>query len=197
MKIVFVSGGEATGKSTVGKKIAEILGYKYLAKDVIKERMFDTEQVSTWNYGWYEKRANDEFFTKIKSNIDSKQRLVVESNFNKKDKIRLIETLKDANLEVTEVYCYTKGLTSFRRFVNRNESKLRHSGHHDRRWYGLVFVFSILTNLKIHNPRAPLRLSSNVFELDTTDFTNIDYTTIVKSIDKSLSIESNQPKSNS
>ena len=41
MNLVIVSGPEATGKSGIAQEVAQLLGYKYQSKDVIKEQMFD------------------------------------------------------------------------------------------------------------------------------------------------------------
>jgi predicted kinase len=174
MKLVIVSGAEATGKTYFGKFIADKLGFVYLAKDVIKERLFNTESVSTWNYGWYEQKAKDTFFAEIKKQVEAGNSIVVESNFIGNDKGRLLEILSGKSIDISEVHCFTRGFVSFKRFVYRNETKSRHPGHHDRRWYIPVFTDIILSNLKIHDAHAAVKISDKVMFLDTTDFQDID-----------------------
>lgn len=183
MKLIIISGAEATGKSAIGKYIADKLRYAYHAKDIIKERMFDTENVSTWRYGWYEKRAKDAFFDEIKIYVDKGESLVLESNFIGEDKKRLLEILSSKAIDISEIHCYTKGIVSFRRFVRRNETKARHPGHHDRRWYIPVLINAIFSNLKIYDAHAPVKLSNKILCVDTTDFSSINNEEIIKSIE--------------
>ena len=180
MNLVIVSGAEATGKSAVGKYIAQKLSYTYYAKDVIKEHLFDTESTTTWKYGWYEKLAKTKFFSGLAVYIEEDQDLVLESNFIGDDKKHLQKLLHGKTVNIVEVHCFTQGFVSFRRFVSRNESRKCHPGHHDRRWYVLVFWNTLISNLKIHDLHAPVKLSSKTMYVDTTSFEVIDMDKIVK-----------------
>jgi predicted kinase len=179
MNIVVISGAEATGKSTIGRNISEKLAYTYHAKDVIKERMFDTEKVSTWKYSWYEKHAKEQFFNEIETYVRKNSNLVIESNFIGEDKERLLHILSTKDVTIREIHCYTRGLVSFKRFVHRNETKKRHPGHHDRRWYLPVLTNAILSSLKIHDAHRPVSLSDKLLDVDTTDYRNIEYEKIL------------------
>jgi predicted kinase len=191
MNLIIVSGAEATGKSAIGKYIARELGYTYYAKDVIKEHLFDTESTSTWKYGWYERLAKSEFFSGLAAFIDQDQNLVLESNFIGNDKKYLQKLLHGKTVNIFEVHCFTQGFTSLKRFVRRNETKIRHPGHHDRRWYISVFWNTLMSNLKIHDSHAPVRLSSQVMYVNTTDFEGINMDTIVEFV--SVSRVDNHP----
>lgn len=143
MNLTIVSGPEATGKTAVGKEVARILGYKYQSKDMIKEALFDSEPHNTWDYSWYENKAKDAFFDSIGQLISKKKSAVIESNFTSHDKMRL-DTLINSDILISEIYCRAQGMTSFKRFIKRNESGARHKGHHDRRWYGQVLIEDLL-----------------------------------------------------
>ncbi len=180
MNLVIVSGAEATGKSVIGKYIAHELGYTYYAKDVIKEHLFDTENTSTWKYGWYERLAKDKFFSGLALYLGDDKDLVLESNFIGNDKQHLQKLLQGKKVNIVEVHCSTRGFKSFRRFVSRNEAKIHHPGHHDRRWYLPLFWNTLMCNLKIHDLHAPVKLSSQIMYVDTTSFEDIDMVVIVK-----------------
>ncbi|NCU37689.1 hypothetical protein EOL96_01325 [Candidatus Saccharibacteria bacterium] len=64
MNLIIVSGPEATGKTYIARQISSQLGYAYQSKDVIKETIYDTYTRSTWDYGWYESEAKQEFLAK-------------------------------------------------------------------------------------------------------------------------------------
>lgn len=85
MKLVIITGPEATGKSFLAQELSKKLGYAVLSKDQIKENLFDTEKVSTWDYRCYESYAKDLLFKKVQGYICSGNSIIIESNFNSKD----------------------------------------------------------------------------------------------------------------
>ena|SRR5579862_3998341 len=180
-KLIIISGAEATGKSHIRDELAKRLGIEYLSKDVIKEKMFDEGTVSTWRFSWYEDRANDELLRQTAVYLSENQSLIVEANFKAGYEARLRELLRP-DTETYEIFCRSRGFASFRRFVKRNETGSRHPGHHDRRWYLPVLVYSICGILKINWPYKPMNLSQKILRLDTTDLSKIDYAAITQFI---------------
>lgn len=174
MNLVIVSGPEATGKTVIGKEIARLLEYRYQSKDTIKETLYDSMKHNTWDYLWYEKRAKDELFKEIREFISKNQSVVIESNFISADKQRLRSCMDDKAI-IAEIYCTARGLTSFRRFVSRNEKGVRHKGHHDRRWYPKIFLEDLLHYVKIQWPHKPLGFTEKILVVDSTDFSKVDY----------------------
>jgi hypothetical protein len=174
MNLVVVSGPEATGKSAISREIVRLLGYQYQTKDTIKEALFDAKLHSTWDYAWYEKRAKNKFFGDIQHFVAQNKSAVVESDFTAEDKKRFAACLNDT-VVITEIYCTTKGFTSFKRFVWRNETGRRHTGHHDRRWYVKILLQDLLKYLGIRWPHQPLGFTKRILTVDTTDFTRVDY----------------------
>lgn len=174
MHIVIVSGPEATGKSTIAKKISADLGYTYLSKDVIKENLYDTCKRSTWDHQWYEQKAKRQFFKQIKNSIETKKDIIIESNFDTVDKDALTNIMPQSST-VSEIYCFSRGFTSFRRFVRRNESGNRHKGHHDRRWYFRVFCQDCARLFGSDWPHYPVAINNKLMRLDTTKITEINF----------------------
>ena len=179
MHLVIISGPEATGKSEIGRKISEQLGYKYESKDRIKEALFDKRPRTTWDYSWYENEAKQQFFHKINGLISNNINAVIESNFIGTDKIKLEKCLSSEVL-LTEIYCTASGMTSLRRFIGRNEGGRRHKGHHDRRWYIKVFAQDCLRYIGIQWPYKPLGLTDKFLKVDSTDFTKVNFDEISK-----------------
>lgn len=174
MHLIIISGPEATGKSEIARNISEQLGLIYESKDRIKEVLFDEGSRTTWDYSWYENEAKQQFFQAINRFVSNGTDAVIESNFIGKDKANLKKCLS-SGVQLTEIYCTAEGMTSFLRFVRRNESGRRHKGHHDRRWYVKVLVQDCLRLVHIRWPYEPLRLADKFLEVDTTSFSQVDF----------------------
>lgn len=182
MKLLILSGAEATCKSALAKELATQLGFVYASKDVVKEKLFDSEQRNTWDFAWYEARAKELFFDQIAQLIKDGNDVIIESNFIGKDRERL-EKLIEPSVQVSEIHCYTRGYRSVVHFVERNESGHRHKGHHDRRWYPKVIFQTTMHLLHVNiGAHRPVHLSSRVMNLDTTDFPTVDYQVITRFI---------------
>lgn len=179
MKLLIISGAEATCKSDLGRRLAKKLKCAHRSKDAIKEAMYDKQNHSTWDFQWYEQRAKDVFFRDIESFIVGNTDAIIESNFIGSDKKRLLRLLA-ADTEVVEVHCFTKGFISFRRAVHRNESGTRHRGHHDRRWYPKIFLQSLFHMVGISvGAHRPIAINNNVLMLDTSSYPDIDFDRVV------------------
>lgn len=172
MNLVIVSGPEATGKSGIAQEVAQLLGYKYQSKDVIKEQMFDHGSHDTNDSSWYENKAKDEFFDQIQQFVVRNESAVIESNFIAVDRQRLVACL--GNAQITEIFCTARGFMSFIRFVKRNETNNRHKGHHDRKWYWSVFKHDVARMLGIQWPYKPLGFTNKLLAVDTTNFSKIN-----------------------
>lgn len=144
--------------------------------------MIQGQELRTTIFGTRKKQSCN-FLKKLESYISHNIPLIIESNFVKTDKQKLLAYVNDG-VTVLEVFCYAKGLTRSRRFVKRNESKERHRGHHDRRWYVGVFVGALLSYVGIWWPYGPLNITKMRVDIDTTDFQSIDYQGIIKFINE-------------
>ncbi len=69
MKIIIISGPEATGKSAIGRELSKLLSFQYVSKDMIKESLFDSVPNNTWDYKWFENKAKDIFFETLQDFI--------------------------------------------------------------------------------------------------------------------------------
>lgn len=184
MNLVIVSGPAASGKSTVGRKVAQLLGYWFLSKDEIKENLFDTEKRTTHDYLWYEKRAKKLFFDRLQKAASQNESLVIESDFIATDRRKMQGLIGNACM--VELYCRAKGTTRLRRYIGRNEGGRRHAGHHDRRWYVMVSALAVMDYAGVRWPFGSTGVTDNLLDIDTTDFSKIDYEKIAKLIKRQM-----------
>ncbi len=185
MKLVIISGPPGAGKTTIAHEMAKRLDYAYISKDVIKEKLYDTESRSTHDYLWYDKQATARFFDRTKKAIADRQSVIIESNFVASDRRKLLSILNQSVPSI-EIYCTASGATRLRRYVQRNETKARHAGHHDRRWYGLLVVLALLSYAGVRWPYGPLSITTSRVDADTTDFAKIDYNELARRVRQQL-----------
>lgn len=179
--MIIVSGATATGKTTLAQIIADEFGYILYSKDIIKEKLYDSQAGTNHGYFWYEKRAKNIFFNAILNDISHAKSLVVENNFMRNDKRRL-KSLIGTDVQVAEVYCKARGFTRLKRFIARGESGQRHNAHNDRSWYPTVFIGALLNYIGIQWPYGPVRVTDKILYLDTTDTSRIEVEKITKFI---------------
>ena len=184
MRLIIVSGATATGKTTIAKQVADSLGYALYSKDIIKEALFDSQTKASHGYFWYERHAKDIFFREIEKSISQDTSIIAESNFMKNDKRRL-KSLLNKNVLVAEIYCSARGFIRLRRFVSRGEGTIRHKAHRDRRWYLAVFIECLLKYVGIEWPYGPVGISGKMINVDTTDFSKVNFENILEFAKKS------------
>ncbi len=180
MKLVIIQGGAATGKSTLAKKLVKDLGFASFLKDSFKEKHYDSLNKKPNLLMWFhlEKSSWEKMYEAIEESISQDRSLLIEGNFLPRQKRRITKLLKD-NCVVVEVYCYTKGWISLRRYIERNEQGKRHAGHRDRLWYPLVVLEVLLAMFGVRFYR-PLGLSNNLVKINTTDTAKIGYDKVLK-----------------
>lgn len=137
MRLVIVNGLPATGKTTLAKPLAKLLGIPLVAKDTIKEFLFDT--LGTRDRSWSKtlgKASNDFLFELADILLADGQSVMIENAFHTSfAKPKLEEIFAKHKPEVIEIYCYTRPSIRYQRFVTRNESGDRHKGHADSENY--------------------------------------------------------------
>ena len=178
MKLVFVYGAPATGKTTLALRITEETGWPLISKDELKEKLYSRE-TARHGWSWYEKRAKDTFFDSIKSEIEANRSIVVEANFLKSDGRRLKQLIKE-NVQMIEIYCFSSGFARFYRFVHRSQTKTRvNKLHRDRRFYATTFIECALDCIGVQWPYRALDISGKLVSLDTTDFSKVPYNDVL------------------
>jgi hypothetical protein len=177
MSIIIISGDSGTGKTSLATKLIRDLRCTAFLKDDYKENIYDNYAKVPNLIKWALYRATQEA-------ISANRTILIEGNFQPSQK-RVLKKILANNATVIEVFCLARGLVSFKRFVARNRSGNRHRGHRDRLWYSLVFGSAALSAIGV-SVYKPLRLSSNVLALDTTDFSQVNYAKVLAFIQKRI-----------
>lgn len=200
--IVILQGGPATGKTTLGKKIAKEFQFPYFSKDNIKELMFDfiglpttpalfnenTSQSTSYNEheGKLSGMKMDEasiaiLFQLIEAHIQVKKSCIIDGTF---DEIHS-DTFKKLKSKYfffpIQIYCYADLDALSQRYKERAKTRERHPGHFD----------NLLLQSFLEDPSryylGPLDIEGAMFSINTTNHSSKDYEKLIVSISKSIS----------
>lgn len=185
MKVIIISGSPATGKTTLAKAIQSKLKYELITKDQFKEKLFESDGRSNIIHNsWYENEAKSLFRSEIRDKINKNKSIIIESNFvPNKDKKHMAELLR--NVDIVEIYCFANPWITLKRFISRNESgsSSKHPMHHDRMWYGQMFLIAIKVSFGFKNTFGALDLTDNTLWVNTNSFQDIDTEEIINHIE--------------
>ena len=169
--LVIISGPPCTGKTTLAKRISTEFRLPLISKDGIKESLFDS-------LGWKDRQWSMKLslasygliYYFLESQLTWGRALIVESNFKPEyDTEKFLDLKKKYNFKPFQIQCKTNGQVLWERFKKRSQSGERHPGHVDHLTYE-EFKPSLLKG-----ENEILDIGGKVFEVDTTDFGNIDY----------------------
>jgi len=182
MFLIIITGLPGTGKTTLGKKIAKEFQLPFVSKDNFKELLFDV--LGCKDRDWSRKigmASYDILYHITEENLKANKSLIVETNFDPKFANKKFLELKEKyNFIPFQIRCITNGEVLFERFKKRANSTERHPGHLDG------------DNLEEFKPSIQkgkieaLEIGGNVFDIDTTNFEDIDYKKLFDSIKSTI-----------
>lgn len=177
-QVILVNGISATGKTTVGRKVASALRLPFFAKDVVKEILFD--QLGYSDREWAHKLSGVTHAVLnpiLEEELKAGRGFVIEANFNPAyDTEKFGKWQEIYGFEIVQILCHAKGEVVFERFKNRVDSGERHPGHVDH-----LNVESYRDYL-MTGRCAPLNVKGRLIEVDTTDFSAVDIDTLVNQL---------------
>lgn len=184
ISLIIITGLPGTGKTTLGKKLAEEFRLPFICKDDIKELLFD-------GLGWQDrerskkigKSSYDLLYFITEQILSAEKSLIVETNFNPKfDDKKFLDLKKKYDFVPFQIRCITDGEILLDRFTKRANSDERHPGHIDS---GSVDEWRpILLQGKIE----ALNVGGEIFDIDTSDFNKINYNNLVRAIRSATNI---------
>lgn len=132
-RIIAVTGLPCTGKSTLADQLQQYLAWPLLAKDTIKESLFDS---LGWNDRAWSRRLSDAsyelMFAWLTQVIRSGGDVIVEANFRFPQHAQRFAALRDLGaVRLFQIVCVTEGELLKARYLERACSGNRHPGHLD------------------------------------------------------------------
>jgi predicted kinase len=176
--LIIVTGLPCTGKTTIGRKIADHFKMPFLSKDEIKELIFDNIGYSDREYSKnVGKTAYAIIFNYAKEYLQKGISVVVESNFKAEFDNRIFQEIeRKYKPNIVQLLCHADGKVLFNRFKARSESGNRHPGHMDadslNEWEPILTI----------GKGKSLEVSGKLIEIDTTDFARVNIDAILKSL---------------
>lgn len=176
--LVIVTGAPATGKTTLGRRIADSVGLPFINKDGIKERLFD---VLGWKGRAWSKRlgmaSTEVLYHFVEVQLRARRPCLVESNFDPEfAEPRFIALKQEYPFEVFQIVCQTDAAALTHRFRRRAATGERHPGHVD---HVLLEEFDADARQTKH---GVLDIGGPAIHVDTTEFEAIDLERIVQAI---------------
>ena len=204
--IIILQGGPATGKTTLGKKVAKEFQLPYFSKDNIKELIFDYIGLPTTpalfsdntsqntsddeNEGKLSGMKMDEasvaiLFQLIEANIQVKKSCIIDCTFDEIHSSTFKKLKSKYFFFPIQIYCYADLDALSQRYKERAETRERHPGHFDN-----LLLQSFLEDPSRYD-LGPLDIEGAMFSINTTNHSSKDYDQLIDSISKSISQANN------
>ena len=184
--VVVISGLPCTGKSMLGKRLAQHFLLPFIAKDGFKERLFD--ELGWSDRDWSRKLGRASFkllFYVLEAQLEARRSCIIEGNFDPKFHTQILNDFKqNYDFEVFQIYCQTKPDVLLERFRARWASGERHPGHSDH---------ITLPEMEVLVQQKPvkLELEGTTWNLDTTDLKQLDVQALMAAL--AAKLEQDQP----
>jgi predicted kinase len=182
--LIIILGPPATGKTTLGRRLAADLRLPFLGRDDFKERLFD-------RLGWRDREWSrqlgmaswDLLWHAVECQLAAGKAAIAESNFNGPiATARVRELAARYDFAPVQINCVTAGAVLVERHRRRAESGERHPGHVDT----LESVRAELRDTLLRGRYEPLAIGGRTIELDTTDFAAVDYDALLATLREEL-----------
>lgn len=179
--VIVITGAPASGKTTISRYLAKELGIPCIAKDDVKEILFDNLVVEGDNRKQqYGKGSVEVLFYFAQKLLETGCAFILEGNFdNYYSKPYFDELRYDYEYPVIQIVCACGFDILYERFKSRVENGQRHPGHEDRTYSKEAFRAYLSGKTYEIDIQKSRRLV-----VDTSDFSKIDYAGIVDFIKK-------------
>jgi 2-phosphoglycerate kinase len=184
--IIVFTGLPGTGKTTLSRRVANTLRIPLIAKDNIKEIMYD-------KIGWSDKAFSAKLAHATfgimdyvtEQHLKNGLSLALESNYLPKlASNKFQEWQRLYNCQIVQIVCRTEVDVLARRYFDRQHAD-RHPGHNDT---GTVRDYKIDFNRRIGNSEdQPMSIDGPVRIVDTTDFSTVNVSKITEWVRTNIS----------
>jgi len=181
--VFFMHGGPATGKTTIGRRLAAAFCIPYISKDGVKEPIFDSIGCPTaWEAdGPLSGRKMDDasleiLFYLIDAQVQAGCGCVIDSTFQARHVSRLNAILHDCPVPVVQIHCRADTSVLLARYRRRAETGERHPGHLDQN------LLEHFDGDALEQIFQPLDIAGHLVRVDTTEFAEADHDQLLESV---------------
>lgn len=178
--IVIVTGFPCTGKTHVAEKLATRLGLPLIAKDDIKESLFDSLGYS--DRAWSQRLSGATYrilFQQMHRLATASVSFVVESNFEPSSSDDFVRLQTSTDCLFLQIHCHADGNVLEERFRQRMKTG-RHPGHADPE------LFEEIKPRLIQGKLGALSICGTKINIDTTDLATIDHEGLSHAVESAL-----------
>ncbi len=186
--IFIMQGGPATGKTTIGTRLARSLKIPYFSKDGVKEPIFDTvgcpvalETDGPLSGIKMDNAAITILFYLIEMHLQAGCACIIDSTFEAHHTPKLLAFKSQYPFMPIQILCRAERSELAKRYQRRAETGERHPGHLDH-ILSDAFDFEQL-ELTF---QQPLDIGGRVLSVDSTDFKEDDYQKLLHSIERQI-----------
>jgi predicted kinase len=174
--VLVITGAPATGKSTIGRRLAQELRIPYVGKDDFKESLFDTlgSQDRAWSIR-LNRASNQLLFRSATFLLEAGQSVALESNFLQRYTQAFLSLRDKYGCRFVQVMCTCDEEALLQRFRQRALSGERHPGHGDAN-----LTADLIEALR-DNRWLPLSIGGPLLVVDTTN-QNVDFDRLLAQI---------------
>jgi predicted kinase len=172
--VVVVTGPPASGKSSIARELAEALPAPLLAKDPVKEALFDA--LGTGDAEWSKRLGIATYavlFPMLEQEVRAGRSCVIEANFDHNEASAQLAAIQLRHpFRALQIVCTAPRDVLIDRFESRSGS--RHPGHIDDER-----LEDVIESIDAGRWRA-LELDGETIEVDTTDWSTVDVDALVE-----------------
>jgi len=172
--LVIISGPPCSGKTTLGRRIAEDLKIPLFHRDSFKELLFDSLGWS--DLEWSQRLGGASYnllYYAVEALLQAERSIIIESNFDPQfDLQRLRDLAARHPFLPLQIRCMAEGAVLFERFKQRVISGERHPGHRDEL---NIAVYEPIVREGAGPRNDFLDLGGERIDIETTDLAALDY----------------------
>ena len=185
--MIIVTGAPGTGKTTLSKKLSERYSIPLVAKDEIKELLFDSLGIGDRQWSLQLSKASyNLLFNFIAKLHMTNNPFIVEGNFyNGEATQNFLKPKPNTDFKVLQIQCYTEPETLYERYKARDNSCERHQGHIHQ-----LPEFNEYKTKVLDSKCYRLDIENSVYiDLNTTSFELVNYEHLYNQIEDVLQRE--------